>query len=54
MNALNYLIGGGQLALLAGIWFRLGAAAQRMKDHEANDVERFTRMEREISCLPRS
>ena len=50
MNYLGFLIGAGQLAVLCGIFLRLGALRQRMIDHEAQDDRRFTHLERTLEC----
>jgi hypothetical protein len=46
VDFISHLIGAGQLALLFGIWTRLGKVEQRLDDHEKRDDERFSAIER--------
>ncbi len=47
---IDHIIGGTQLAILLGIFLRLGSLTQRQRDHEREDHRRFTRLEEVLKC----
>ena len=46
---IDHVIGATQLAILLGIFLRLGSIQQRQIDHEREDARRFAQLEEKVA-----